>query len=159
MTGLRRKELANLTRADFRLDAETPTVRIQGAYSKNKKTDEIPLHPDVVARLHTYFERTQLTDGQPVFPLRSRGSGLRATSRMMKHDCAAAGIDYATTDGIADFHANRVLFITSLCRSNVNLILAQKLARHSDPKLTSNIYSKVSTDERAAAINGISLEG
>ena len=37
--------------------------------------------------------------------------------------------------------------------------MAQKLARHSDPKLTSNIYSKVSTNERAAAINGISLEG
>ena len=157
MTGLRRKELASLTLTDFRLDATTPIVRIQGAYSKNKKTDEIPLHPDVVARLRRYFERTQPADGQPVFPLRSRGGGLRATSKMMQHDCEAAGIPYATSDGIADFHANRVLFITSLCRSNVNLIMAQKLARHSDPKLTSNIYSKVSTDERAAAINGISL--
>ena len=34
MTGLRRKELASLTRDDFRLDDETPIVRIQGAYSK-----------------------------------------------------------------------------------------------------------------------------
>ncbi|MGD9127406.1 MAG: hypothetical protein PVH19_08505 [Planctomycetia bacterium] len=35
----------------------------------------------------------------------------------------APGIPYATPDGVADFHANRVLFITSLCRRNVNLIL------------------------------------
>ena len=176
MTGLRRKELASLTRSDFRLDAVTPTVRIQGAYSKNKKTDEIPLHPDVVDRLRRYFKRTKPADGQPVFPLRAPGGGLRATSRMMKVDLDAARaawinnakddpaemkereqsdfLKYATSDGVADFHANRVLFITSLCRSNVGLVMAQKLARHSDPKLTANIYSKVSTDERAAAIGG-----
>ena len=155
MTGLRRKELASLTREDFRLDDPTPFVRILGAYSKNKKTDEIPLHPDVVARLREYFDRTQPADGQPVFPIRIPAGGLRSTSRMMQHDCKAAGIDYKTTDGFVDFHANRVLFITSLCRNNVNLVMAQKLARHSDPKLTANVYSKVSTEERAAAVNSI----
>lgn len=40
-------------------------------------------------------------------------------------------------------------------RSNVGLVTAQKLARHSDPKLTSNVYSKVSTEERSEAVNGI----
>ena len=159
MTGLRRKELASLTRDDFHLDAETPIVRIQGAYSKNKRTDEIPLHPDAAERLKAYFERTQPEPGQPVFPLRTPGGTLRATAKMMKRDCESAGLKYSTTDGFFDFHANRVLFITSLCRSNVNLIMAQKLARHSDPKLTSNVYSKVTTEERAEAINGISLRG
>ena len=180
LTGLRRKELASLTRADFRLDDPTPLVRIQGAYSKNKKTDEIPLHPKVVAQLQDYFERTQPENGQPVFPLRSPGGDLRATSRMMKADLDAARaawlkeakdnaeefkqrqksdfLKYSSSDGFVDFHANRVLFVTSLCRSNVGLVTAQKLAWHSDPKLTANIYSKITTDERAAAINGISLE-
>ena len=159
MTGLRRKELASLTLDDFRLDDPTPTVRIQGAYSKNKRTDEIPLHPDAVTRLRDYFDRTQPDPGKPIFPLRTPGGSLRATAQMMKRDCESAGLKYSTTDGFFDFHANRVLFITSLCRSNVNLIMAQKLARHSDPKLTSNVYSKVTTEERAEAINGISLRG
>ena len=159
LTGLRRKELASLTRENFRLDGSTPTVRIQGAYSKNKKTDEIPLHPTVVERLREYFDRTKSKAGKPVFPLRSPGGSLRATAQMMKRDCEAAGIDYKNTDGFVDFHANRVLFITSLCRSNIGLIMAQKLARHSDPKLTSNIYSKVSTQERAEAIGAIHLIG
>ena len=159
LTGLRRKELASLTRENFRLDGSTPTVRIQGAYSKNKKTDEIPLHPTVVERLREYFDRTKPKAGEPVFPLRAPGGSLRATAKMMKRDCEAAGIDYKNTDGFVDFHANRVLFITSLCRSNIGLIMAQKLARHSDPKLTSNIYSKVSTEERAEAIGAINLIG
>jgi hypothetical protein len=77
---------------------------------------------------------------------------------MMRHDCNVAGITYSASDGFADFHANRVLFITSLCRSNVGLVTAQKLARHSDPKLTSNVYSKVSPQERAEAVGGISFE-
>lgn len=76
---------------------------------------------------------------------------------MMKRDCEAVGIEYKNSDGFVDFHANRVLFITSLCRSNIGLIMAQKLARHSAPKLTSNIYSKVSTEERAKAIGAINL--
>jgi integrase len=159
LTGLRRKELASLTRENFRLDEPTPTVRIKGAYSNNKKTDEIPLHPTVVERLRDYFERTKPKLGKPVFPLLAPGGGLRATSQMMKRDCESAGIDYKTTDGFVDFHANRVLFITSLCRSNIGLVMAQKLARHSDPKLTSNIYSKVSTEERAEAIGAIHLIG
>jgi Phage integrase family len=158
LTGLRRKELASLTRSDFRLDDLTPTVRIQGAYSKNKKTDEIPLHPALVDRLPVYFNQTAPEEGQPVFPLKRPGGGMRATSKMMKHDCKVAGIPYRTDEGYVDFHALRVLFITSLCRINVGLVTAQKLARHSDPKLTSNTYSKVSPQERAEAVGGISFE-
>jgi Phage integrase family len=147
-----------LTRPDFRLDDPEPTVRIQGAYSKNKKTDEIPLHPALVDRLRAYFDQTAPDDGQPVFPLRYPGGGIRATSRMMKHDCKVSGIQYQTDEGFVDFHALRVFFITSLCRNNVGLAMAQKAARHSDPKLTSNIYAKISTGEKSEAIGSISFK-
>jgi integrase-like protein len=155
---LRCQELASLTRPDFRLDDPEPTVRIQGAYSKNKKTDEIPLHPALVDRLRAYFDQTAPDDGQPVFPLRYPGGGIRATSRMMKHDCKVSGIQYQTDEGFVDFHALRVFFITSLCRNNVGLAMAQKAARHSDPKLTSNIYAKISTGEKSEAIGSIRIE-
>ncbi len=52
----------------------------------------------------------------------------------------------------ADFHANRHTFISRLGRSGVSLMTAQKLARHSDPKLTSNVYDHLERDEKAAAI-------
>ena len=78
----------------------------------------------------------------------------KITAKMMNHDCKVAGIQYKTDKGFTDFHALRVFFITSLHRNNVGLAMAQKAARHSYPKLTSNVYSKVSPQERAEAVGG-----
>jgi hypothetical protein len=52
----------------------------------------------------------------------------------------------------ADFHANRHTFISRLGRSGVSLLTAQKLARHSDPRLTANVYNHLDEAEKAAAI-------
>ncbi|MHC4163103.1 MAG: tyrosine-type recombinase/integrase [Planctomycetota bacterium] len=43
---------------------------------------------------------------------------------------------------VVDFHALRVTYATSLGRQGVPLQKAQKLMRHSDPKLTSNAYTR-----------------
>ena len=180
LTGLRKNELANLKRDDFWLDDDMPVVRILGAYAKNNETDEIPLHPEAVARLRKYFDETDIEGDQLVFPLVRPGGGLRATAKMMKADLTTARaawieeakedkkekrtrtssdfLKYKNAKGVVDFHANRVLFITSLCRSSVNLTMAQKLARHSDPKLTANIYTKVEADERAQAVKAIKFD-
>ena len=42
----------------------------------------------------------------------------------------------ATFEGV-DFHALRATFATSLARADVPLVQAQRLMRHSDPRLTS----------------------
>ena len=56
---------------------------------------------------------------------------------MMREDLTQAGMPYQDEDGLfADFHANRHTFISNLGRAGVPLATAQKLARHSDPKLT-----------------------
>jgi integrase len=47
-TGYRRKELASLNRHSFDLAGDPPTLRVLAAYSKNKRSDEIPLRPFVV---------------------------------------------------------------------------------------------------------------
>ena len=66
-----------------------------------------------------------------------------------KEDC----LNYCNEDGLfADFHANRHTFITNLGKAGVSPKLAQTLARHSDPKLTMNIYSHVETADQAKAI-------
>ena len=43
--------------------------------------------------------------------------------------------------GKLDFHSLRYTFATKLARKGVSKRLAQELMRHSDPKLTANIYT------------------
>lgn len=59
---------------------------------------------------------------------------------MMRADLERAGLSYQDDNGaFADFHANRHTFMTNLGRTGVPLTTAQKLARHSDPKLTASV--------------------
>ena len=63
-------------------------------------------------------------------------------------------LTYEDADGLfADFHANRHTFISNLSGSGVPLSVAQKLARHSDPRLTANRYTHVELNEQAQAID------
>ena len=52
----------------------------------------------------------------------------------------------------ADFHANRHTFITNLVKVGIQPKLAQSLDRHSDIRLTFNIYSHVEKGEQTVAI-------
>jgi len=156
-TGYRRKELASLTSRSFDLDSDTPSVRVQAAYSKNGRTDETPLHSAVVERLRAWLStKGNLDADAPLFPLRTPGGHWRKTHKMMKLDLERAGIPYQDEDGLfADFHSNRDTFITNLGRARVPLVTAQKLARHHDPKLTSNVYTHLGLSDKASAIESL----
>ena len=60
---------------------------------------------------------------------------------MMLADRKAAGIEFTVEGKILDLHSLRVSFVTNLPRSGVPLATVQKLARHSDPRLTANTYA------------------
>jgi integrase len=77
----------------------------------------------------------------------------------MREDRDAAGIPYDTADGTADFHALRVTFATRLALAGVSLVQAQKLMRHSDPKLTANIYTRLRREEAHEAVAKIDIGG
>ena len=73
---------------------------------------------------------------------------------MVKTDLEVAGLPYKNESGLVfDFHALRGQFITQLGRSGVNLQDAQKLARHSDPRLTSNHYNHLSVLDLGNAVS------
>ncbi len=116
------------------------------------------------------FERGSTSDR-----LSERTCGIdRRTSEMMMQDLAAARalwIDEAANDKehqdreksdflkyrdssgrFADFHSLRHTFVTNLCRADISPKTAQTLARHSDIRLTMNVYSHVEEKERADAI-------
>lgn len=153
-TGFRRGELAALTRRSFDLGPGPATVRLPAAASKRRKAERLPLHPTVVARLDAWLAaRPDGLPGAPIFDLVTPKGYFRRTSKMMKEDLERAGIPYRDEEGLfADFHASRHTFISNLSRAGVPLATAQKLARHSDPKLTANRYTHLGFDVEARAI-------
>ena len=75
---------------------------------------------------------------------------------MLRIDLAVAGPPYRDADGrVADFHALRHSYITLLERSGVSPKLAQELARHSDIRLTMNVYTHARLHDLAGAVNGL----
>ena len=174
-TGFRRGELASLTVSQLQLDGVDPTITVSAAYSKRRRRDVIPLHPSVVELIREWLVVNPKKSSDKVFDLASSNGYIRSTSKMMAADLAAARaawieeekdddakakrkasdfLSYESNDSaFADFHANRHTFITNLGRSNVSPKLAQTLARHSDIRLTFDIYTHVDQDEQAAAVS------
>jgi hypothetical protein len=75
-----------------------------------------------------------------------------------KDECSSRELSdflaYRDRDGrYADFHSTRHIFVTNLAKAHVHPSFCQKLARHSDPRLTANIYTHLDLDDRAASIN------
>ena len=51
LTGLRASEIASLSQASFLLHGDEPTVTVEAGYSKRRRREELPLHPDLAVRL------------------------------------------------------------------------------------------------------------
>ncbi len=146
-TGLRANELRSLTPESFALDATPATVTVEAGYSKHRRRDVLPLPPALASGLKPWL--ASKAPGERVFKLRDRAA------EMLRADLTAAEIPITTQDGVADFHSLRHTFISRLVRSGVNVKLAQELARHSDPKLTLNVYSHVGMEDKALAMSNL----
>lgn len=144
-TGLRRSELLSLTAASFHLQAKPPTVTIAAGYAKNRQAATLPL-PDWLAK-----ELPAWLKGR-AGPLWSTAKWMR-TADMLKSDLAEAGIVYQDERGrYVDLHSLRITFITNLARSGATLAVAQKLARHSTPDLTANVYTALDMKDLGEAV-------
>lgn len=147
-TGLRRGELTRLRWADLVLDGDDPSVAIPAASAKSRRDQSVPLSGPVRdALVAARAERRQETAESLVFP-----ADRMPNARTVRRDLEAAGISPVGDDGtVLDFHSLRVTLGTRLSDAGVPLVQAQRLLRHSDPKLTANVYSRpASTDLRTA---------
>lgn len=64
-----------------------------------------------------------------------------------------ARLSFFTLRGrVIDFHGQRTTFITNLSRAGISPALAQKLARHSDIKLTMGTYTQLDLAELGQAV-------
>ena len=151
-TGFRANALANLTPADFDLDAATPVVALAARFSKNRKPKVQPLPADVAAALREYLR------AKPADALVWGGTWAkdRRGATMLRIDLEAAGIPYAVEgpDGpeYADFHALRHSYLTLGGRCGIDLRTLQELAGHSKPELTAR-YSHRRLYDLAGAVD------
>jgi len=146
LTGLRRNELSSLTPRSFKLDDEQPTVTVEAAFSKHRRKDILPLHPELVEILRGWLPT--MGPEEPLFPRLAK----KKTYTMVQRDLKAAGIPYETAEGMADFHASgRHSYITGLLKSGASVTEAKELARHTDVRMTMK-YTHVGLKDQARAL-------
>lgn len=138
-TGLRAGELQQLVWGDLKLDGERPHILLRAITAKNRRDAVIPLHPELLAELQRLrATSTGIGSGDPVFV------GCKQNGRTIRRYMLRAGIRPIDDTGRKlDFHALRYTFATKLAQSGVSQRLAQELLRHSDPRLTANLYTDV----------------
>jgi len=144
-TGLRWREVARLRWGD--IDLGTRLVIVPAGQTKNGLQAELPLIASVVNALREIRPRN-VRNSDRVF-------SAQPTLRTWKRDLYRAGIigEPPPYEGYVDERGRRLdrkclrmSFCTWLKQAGVDLRDAQRLMRHSDPRLTANIY----TDLRVA---------
>ncbi len=175
MTGLRASELASLTKSSFTVDADPPVVVVAAGYSKHRRRDEVPLHPDLVAELRSWLGSKQPRES--LWP--GKWAKQCSAAAMIRRDLEAARrawIGESGTaaekqkreesdflayrhreEGIADFHSLRHTFITNLVNAGVMPKDAKELARHSTITLTMDRYAHVGIRDTAAALARLTM--
>jgi integrase len=146
-TGFRAAELRTLTPEAFRLDGPEPCVFLRASATKNRRPSEQPI-PLALAR-HLAEWLVNKPAGVSVLPLHHE------TAKAIRADLAAAGIPYATDEGVADFHSLRAYFVSALVRAGASIKEVQTLARHAKPQTTLNHYAKVSVRDLRGAVESL----
>ena len=147
-TGLRRRELKTLTPRAFDFTQTPVVVSVQAENSKHRHLDRLPLPKDVSQAFQQYLAEKPMDT--PIWP----SSWWRKSAKMIRQDLVDAGVPIEDSQGrVLDFHSQRTTFITNLSRAGLPPALAQKLARHSDIKLTLGTYTQLEMRELGAAVN------
>jgi site-specific recombinase XerD len=150
-TGLRKNELLSLVWSDINLSGDSPFVRVRACIAKNGKEALQPLTLMVVSCLTAPKACIKPKDTDRVFLAFNKSIN---TAGLIRDDLTAAGIPLKDRDGNKIcFHSLRNSFISFLANSQTPAKVIQKMARHSDPKLTFNTYARVLPESEQRAIS------
>ena len=149
-TGLRRGELASLTRFSFDLDGSEPTVTVEAAYSKHRRDDVLPLRCELAEALRAHL--AMKAADAPAFAVPSKDK----SAKMLRADLEPAGIAYRDdADRVFDFHALRHQFGSNLAAAGVRPHVAKSLMRHSTITLTMDNYTHTFVEDERSALESL----
>lgn len=154
--GLRRGEAKALMVYDLKLDGPAPFVRL-AAFDPSTGDQEVkngddlilPVVANLAAELRQWVADTGKQPGDPVFAV--------PTLRTFKKDMKRAGVPYKDARGkTADFHSLRRSTGTMLAVANVPAKEAQSYMRHSDIRLTLQVYADAGVVGMGNAVDAMS---
>lgn len=148
-TGFRQRTLFALKPEDFHLSGGHRFIHVIAGNWKSKKEFDQPIGADLADMLRDWLKDKPA--GRPVFTKLRWANPMNA----YRQDLKAAGIEYhaAGTNEFCDQHAQRNAYITSVIRV-AGLKVAQDLAQHSTPTLTSK-YARMEMSDYAAAVDAL----
>jgi len=151
MTGLRRKELLHLTWDAINLSAGSASVKVKASIAKNGKEAEQPVPAILVSVLTALKAHASPKANDRVFISFSKWIN---TADLIRADLKVAKIELTDRDGNEIvFHSLRNSYISFLANSQTPAKVVQKLARHSDPRLTFNTYARTFEKAEQKAMN------
>jgi len=166
-TGLRRGELASITIGDVCFDKEKPFISLGAANEKSRRgackwlskslAKDIAGHLDM--KLKALRKQAEI-QGNPIpcrLPLATPLFDVPVRlSRVLDKDMEFAGISKTDERGrVLDVHAFRMTFCSNMAAAGVPLQTAQVAMRHSDPKLTVNVYTDIDLLDIRGAMNSL----
>lgn len=153
LAGLRFNEIKTLQWGDLNFDRAPAQLTVRAKNAKSKREDTVPISDALARELLDWryakaaeLGRNPLPNERVVFV----GSRFRDSFRS---DCKAAGIELKDAmDRWADVHSLRHTFATMLARANVHPKVAQTLLRHTDVRLTLQIYTHADAAAQSKAL-------
>ena len=145
-TGLRAGELDHLKVKN--IDLHNGEVILEEAWTKNHKQGMQPIPKWLVEKLRIEIAGKGPDDKVLEVPTH--------TARELNKELEKAHIPKTTDEGKVDFHAFRVVYITSLLEvGKANPLEAKELARHSTLELTMNVYGRTRKENLKEIIENI----
>ena len=152
-TAFRANELASLRWEDLVLTGTKPSVRLAGQFTKNGDDAHIPLQGFVVEALKAMRARrsaAQMRRG--LGPVLETDKVFRVPSKIaeiVRKDAAYAGLipQRSPTSKRVDFHCLRKSCARILIELNVHPKIIQQTLRHSDIRLTMDLYGELGEDD------------
>lgn len=170
LTGLRLGELRAVRICDVVLDSDYPHINLRASITKNRKEADVPLRKELAAELRAWMEdryqqshKVKTTPQLPAIGKVSNHANPQESllfqlpekmTRVFDRDLAFAGIPKRDCrNRTVDIHCLRHTFCTWLTESGTPLQTAQRLMRHSEPKLTAAVYTHHTNKTLQSAIS------
>ncbi|HEX5050421.1 MAG TPA: site-specific integrase [Planctomycetota bacterium] len=152
-TAFRANECASINWEDLTLEGPKPGVRLAGIFTKNGDDANIPLQPFVAEALRDMRKRRsaiQVRDGKgPVLQTDRVFHVPDMVAKLVRKDAEYAGLipQRGPTSKRVDFHCLRKSCARILIELGVHPKTIQQVLRHSDIRLTMDLYGELGEDD------------